>query len=168
MAADKFALAVALAAAFVGAQAPEFAQQYRQRAGGALEELKRIVARFEADAAQEGLTPAEGVRRLEANGDPLARERGEDMETILARTARLDAQLQAMASAGPLTRIAVMAEDFDPDVARGTLHAFEPAAPLTAEALAAAGLAAALGWTATRLLALPYRRRPPARPAASA
>ena len=49
---------VAAALGGVGAsQLPEFAQQYRQRLGGALEELTRIVAEFDASAARSQLTP---------------------------------------------------------------------------------------------------------------
>jgi hypothetical protein len=51
----RLALAIALIAGLVGSQGPEFAQQYRQRIGGALDELKRIVADFDDEAAREGL-----------------------------------------------------------------------------------------------------------------
>lgn len=43
---------------FTGAafsQAPEFTQQYYQRIGGALDELRTIVADFEFQASQNGL-----------------------------------------------------------------------------------------------------------------
>ena len=156
----RLALAIALIAGLIGSQGPEFAQQYRQRAGGALDELKRIVAEFEAEAAGEHLTPPEGVKRLEADSDPLARRRGEAIERTIVRESRLERQLDAMASAGPLKRLAVMVEDFDPEIARRTLDAYEPAAPLTFEALTAAGVAGVLGWTATHLIAWPLRRRP--------
>ena len=69
MLARRLALAIALVAAFVGSQGPEFAQQYRQRLGGALDEVRRSVVQFDAEAVSQGLTPAEGVRRLEASGD---------------------------------------------------------------------------------------------------
>ena len=155
----RVALAIAVLAALIGAQAPEFAQQYRQRAGGALDELKAIVVRFDAEAAEARVTPAEGVRRLEADADPLVRRRGEDMERIMARADRLEAFITATASAGPLKRLAVMAADFDPQIGRRTLDAYEPAAPLTAEALTAADVAGALGWGATHLAVWPFRRR---------
>jgi hypothetical protein len=57
MYARRFALAVAVLARLIGSQAPEFAQQYRQRLGGALEELNRIIAEFEAEVRAENLTP---------------------------------------------------------------------------------------------------------------
>jgi hypothetical protein len=46
----RLALAIAVLAGLIGSQGPEFAQQYRQRLGGALEELHRIIAEFDAEA----------------------------------------------------------------------------------------------------------------------
>jgi hypothetical protein len=157
----RLALATALIAGVIGSQGPEFAQQYRQRIGGALDELKRIVAEFDAEAARERMTPAQGVERLEANSDPLARARGENMAQTINRERRLEEQNDAMASAGPLKRLYVLVKDFDPQIARRTLDSFEPAAPLSLEAITAAALAAAWGWAATHLCAWPFRRRPP-------
>ena len=159
MLARRLALAVALIAGLIGSQGPEFAQQYRQRIGGALDELKRMVAEFNVETAREHLTPPQGLSRLEANSDPLARRRGEDMAQTIDRARRLEEQLEAMAAAGPLKRLYVMAKDFDPQIARGTLDNFEPATPLSLEAATAAGLAALWGWAATHLCAWPFRRR---------
>ena len=83
--------AIALIAGLIGSQGPEFAQQYRQRAGGALDELRRIVAGFDEQAASERLTQSEAVERLEAESDPLARRRGEDTACTIARAGRLQA-----------------------------------------------------------------------------
>jgi hypothetical protein len=159
MFANRLALAIALLAGLIGSQGPEFAQQYRQRLGGALEELTRIVADFDAESARANLTPAQGLNRLEENADPLARQRGEDMAETIDRADRLREQLQAMTAAAPLTRLYVMAKDFDPRIAQSALDNYEPAAPLTFEALATAGLAAVAGWLATHLFAWPLRRR---------
>jgi hypothetical protein len=159
MLARRLALAIALLAGLIGSQGPEFAQQYRQRLGGALEELNRIVSEFDAEVQRQNLTPAEGLKRLEDNSDPLARERGEDMGKAIARADRLDAQLQAMNSAGPLTRLYVVATRFDPEIARSALDNYEPAVPLSVGALTAGGLAALWGWMTTRLIAWPFSRR---------
>jgi hypothetical protein len=152
------ALAVALIAGLIGSQGPEFAQQYRQRIGGALDELERIVAGFDAEASRERLTPPQAIGRLEQNGDALARQRGQDMAATIARAGRLKEQLAATQSAPPLERLYLIAEDFDPEIARRTLDNFEPAAPLTVEALAIGALSAFIGWAAMRLIALPFRR----------
>jgi Protein of unknown function (DUF2937) len=159
MFARRFALAIAVLAGLIGSQGPEFAQQYSQRLGGALEELNRIIAEFDAEAQRQNLTPAEGLSRLEDNADPLARERGADMAEAIERAKRLSEQLRAIDSGGPLTRLYVVAGEFDPEIAQSTLDNYEPAAPLSVGALAAAGLAAFWGWAATHLIAWPLRRR---------
>ena len=159
MFARRLALAIAVLAGLIGSQGPEFAQQYRQRLGGALEELNRIVSEFDAEVRRQNLTRAEGLGRLEHNDDPLARERGEDMRKAIERATRLNEQIQAMNSAGPLMRLYVVATNFDPEIARSTLDNYEPAEPLSLAALAAGGLAALWGWAATLLIAWPFRRR---------
>lgn len=157
MFARRLALAIAVLAGLIGSQGPEFAQQYRERLGGALDELRRIIAEFDAEAQRERLTPPEAIRRLEQNGDPLARERGRDMAETMARADRLQDQLEAMQSAGPVRRLYVFAKDFDPEIAERTLENYEPATPLSLEAVAAGVLAAFWGWAATHLVALPFR-----------
>jgi hypothetical protein len=159
MLARRLALAIAVLAGLIGSQAPEFAQQYRQRLGGAFEELNRIVSEFDAEVRRQSLSRAEALKRLEDNSDPLARERGEDMDEAINRSDRLNQQIQAMNSAGPLMRLYVVAANFDPEIARSTLDAYEPAAPLSLGALTAGGLAALCGWAATRLVAWPFSRR---------
>ena len=158
MFARRLALAIALMAGLLGSQGPEFAQQYRQRIGGALEELNRIVAEFEGESARQHLTPSQAIVRLEQNDDPLARERGEDMAQTIKHAKRLQQQFDAMRSAGPLKRLYVMAEDFDPEIAQHTLDNYEPAAPTSFEGLAAAGLVGVWAWAATHLVAWPIRR----------
>ena len=37
----------------VASQGPEFSQQYRQRLGGAIDELKQVIARFDARCPRE-------------------------------------------------------------------------------------------------------------------
>ena len=137
MFARRLALAIAVLAGLIGSQGPEFAQQYRQRLGGALEELQRIVSEFDAEVRGQNLTRVEGLKRLEDNGDPLAHDRGEDMAQAIDRAKRLNEQIQAMNSAGSLGRLYVIAKTFDPEIARSTLDNYEPAEPLSLSALAA-------------------------------
>jgi Protein of unknown function (DUF2937) len=159
MLARRLALAIAVLAGLIGSQGPEFAQQYRQRLGGALEELNRIVAEFDREVQRQNLTRADALKRLEDNSDPLARERGEDMGRAIGRAQRLDKEIEAIASAGPLVRLYVVATNFDPEVARSTLDNYEPAEPLSIGALTAGGLAALWGWAAARLIAWLFTRR---------
>jgi hypothetical protein len=159
MLARRLALAIGILCGLLGTQWPEFSQQYRQRLGGALDELRRIVAAFDAEAASHSLTPGEGVARLKDNADPLARERGADIERDMAREARLERQIAELRDAGPLRRLIVMAGDLDAPTASQALSEFEPAVPVTAEALIVGGLALISGWGATHLCAWPIRRR---------
>jgi hypothetical protein len=118
----------------------------------------QMVSEFDAEVQRQNLTPAEALKRLEDNSDPLARERVEDMSKAIARAERLDEQIQAMNSAGPLMRLYVVATSFDPEIARSALDNYEPAEPLSLGALTAGGLAALCGWAATRLIAWPFSR----------
>jgi len=153
----RLATAIGLLFALIGMQAPEFTQQYRQRLGGALDEVKREIAVFDADAARQSITPVEAIARLEGNPDPLAQARGAAIETDIARRDRLRSALEAMSDAGPVQRIGAMAADFDPQIASDTLQNFEPAAPLTSEALLVGALALVIGWGATHVCAYPIR-----------
>jgi hypothetical protein len=159
MLARRLALAIAVLAGLIGSQAPEFAQQYRQRLGGALEELNRIVSEFDSEVQRQNLSRAEALKRLEDNSDPLARERGEDMDRAIERAKHLNQQIEAMNSAGPLMRLYVVATNFDPKIAQSTLDNYEPAEPLSLGALTAGGFAALWGWAATHLIAWPFSRR---------
>ena len=158
MFARRLASAIAVLAGLIGSQAPEFAQQYRQRLGGALEELNRIVSEFDAEVQRQNLSRAAALQRLEDSTDPLARERGEDMGEAIERAARLKEQIEAMNLASPLMRLYVVATNFDPEIARSTLDNYEPAEPLSVDALTAGGLAALWGWATTRLVAWPFSR----------
>ena len=155
----RLALAIGLLFALVGAQGPEFSQQYRQRLGGALNELNRIVAGFNADAARQSITPVEAIARLEGNPDPLAQARGEAIESDIARESRLERAYDDMLTTGTMKRLFAMIVDFDPAIASQTLQNFEPAVPITPEALLFAGMALIFGWAATHLCAWPIRRQ---------
>ncbi len=153
------ALAVGLASGIAASQAPEFAQQYRQRLGGAIDELQTVVSRFDVDARQYGLDRSAAIARLSGNVDPLAQKRAQDARLNAARLDELVAQRDAMMQAGPFKRVLVMASDPDPAVLRGTLDSFEPAVPVTTEGAATAAAGVAGGWAFIRLIALPFGRR---------
>ena len=155
----RLAVAIGLLFALIGTQGPEFSQQYRQRLGGALDELKRIVSTFNADAAKQSVTPVEAIARLEGNPDPLAQARGAAIEADIARRDKLQGALDAMQGAGPVQRLTAMAADFDPVIADDTFQNFEPAVPVTSEALLVGALALVIGWGGTHVCAWPIRRR---------
>ena len=157
----RLALCLGLALGFLASQGAEYGQQYRQRLGGAADELNRMLAEFDADAARLGLTREQGVARLLANADELARVRGERLREDGARAARLSRQLAAFETAGPLARLVVLARDFDAPVAARAWAAYEPAAPVTGEGLTLAAFGFLTGWGSLRFLGAVRRRAAP-------
>lgn len=155
----RLVFAVALLMATLASQLPEFAQQYRQRLGGAIDELNRMIAAFDADARDMAMSRDAGLERLKANADPFARQRAGQVEGDIARAQRLERQLQSFAEAGPFKRVALLARDHDPAIARRAFEAFEPAVPVTSEGLGAGLAGFALGWLGGRALIWPVQRR---------
>jgi hypothetical protein len=155
---NRFALFLALVIAIFSSQLPEFAQQYKQRLGGAIDELNHIIADFEADAAQQGMDRAEGIASLEANEDPFVRGRGVQMREIASRRDRLERQLHDLDTAQPIGELVALGENFDGGVAANVLSDFEPAVPVTSGGLLSALLGFAAGLAAIHLCAWPVRR----------
>jgi DUF2937 family protein len=155
----RLAVAIGLLFALIGAQLPEFAQQYRQRLGGALDELNRMIAEFDQEAKSQSLDREQGLERLRRNDDPLARERAAAIDQDIDREQRLERQRQAFLEAGPVRRLVVFVENFDPTTFEHAAREFEPAAPVTTEAFVVAGAALILGWSLTHICAWPIRRR---------
>lgn len=154
----RLSLAFALLVGVLASQFPEFAQQYRQRLGGAIDELQRIVADFDNDASQNRMTRAEGLEKLSTDKDNFVRTRGQRMKETEARLTRLKFQQEAFKTAGPFSRVVVMAEKFDSRIASQAYKDFEPAVPVTSEGVvtAIAGFFAGLGlW---KLLGWPVKR----------
>lgn len=155
----RLALMFGLFCGVAASQLPEFAQQYRQRLGGALDELTTLVDQFAAEAKGAGLDTKGAIAQLEANGDQLVRERGKSMEQTVARRDWLAGQKTRMQEAGPFARLLVFAQSYDSGIARRAWGDFEPAVPTTAEGFATAGAGALAGYGFLRILGAPFRRR---------
>lgn len=152
-------LATGLLAAVAGTQAPEFAQQYRQRLGGAIDELKGVLQRFDTDASAAGLDRGQALKRLSESSDGFTARHGAGMTQVTVRLARLEDQQRAFREAGPLWRLVVFAQSADPDITRNTWQDFEPATPVTAESFTIGGLAFFAGYGFIRAFAKPFHRR---------
>ncbi len=150
---------LALAFGVLASQLPEFAQQYRQRLGGAVDELNRIIGEFDADAARMQMDRSAGLDRLLRNADDFVRQRGEQIRTDAERLARLERQLQSYQEAGPFWRLATLARNYEPEIARRAAESFEPAVPVTSEGLIASATGFLLGWLGGRALIAPVQRR---------
>jgi hypothetical protein len=152
------AFGLGLLGGVVASQGPEYAQQYRQRLGGAIDELRRIVERFDADASANGHSRNGAVDRLKASPDNLVSRQGDAMRANVERLDRLERQRQAYVEAGPFQRVVVLARDGDLDLMEATYRDFEPAVPATQEGLVAAVIGLLAGWGVTLLIAALFRR----------
>ena len=131
------------------AQLPAFIQQYLQRLGGHVDEAHLSLSQIIA---------SENVRTLDAPTLQVL------TVSLQQRVSALEAGETAISSTSALLRPLVFLREFDMDIATATLHAFEPAVPLSAAGLiyALAGIVA--GWLFYELLKAPvgmvaHRRR---------
>jgi hypothetical protein len=132
----------AVVGAAVFSQAPNFLNQYRQALAQRLDEVVNLGRdlRVKAPADSAGL------------------------QMVLGREAELRAAQAAVSDAHPLTRPFAVVYHLDMSVFNVTVEKFVPSVPLTAEALAYAGLGLAFGILVARLpLAIGRRFAPPRR-----
>ena len=140
------ALSIGLLVGLTASQAPEFAQQYRQRLGGAIDALRLVVARFDENAAGSNLSREGAIAKLKAGPEPLVQGQGTVMGEVVDRLARLEGQRDAFAAAGPFNRLLVLVRDADPTLVRATYLDFEPAWPATSEGLVSGAGGFVAGW----------------------
>lgn len=151
-------MAFALFGGVVASQGPEFAQQYRQRLGGAIDELRRVVTRFDADAQATGQSRDAAIARLREDKETLVQRQGDAMRANAERLVRLEQYRMDYVSAGPFRRLGLLTRDADSDLVRQTYADFEPALPVTEEGLLSA-LAGFIGaWGVARLIGGLFRR----------
>lgn len=130
----RFALFLALVVGLAMTQLPEFVQQYRQRLGGAIDELAANVARFDSDSAQQGLTQSGGIDRLRANPDRFVRQRGDQEQENVVRLETLRTAQAAFRGEGQVAGLMTFVTHYDARVARGAFNEFAPAVPTSPEA----------------------------------
>jgi hypothetical protein len=155
----RIAVLIGLFFALVASQLPEYAQQYRQRLGGAIDELNMLIQRFETEAAQSGMDQQQGITHLQQSDDRFVQQRGDQMRDTIVRRDRLAQQSEDFAKAGPVGRMFVLAEDFDPQIAARAYQAYEPAIPTTSEGLIAGIVGFMFGGGLLHLIAWPLRRK---------
>ncbi|MGJ8528584.1 DUF2937 family protein [Maritalea sp.] len=158
-----FLLVGALAGGLTVSQYPEYAQQYHQRLGGAVQELSVVVENFDQDAASQGLTRSEALARYDASTDQFLIERGGSMSQTIARYNNLKAHQIALQNAGPVEEITAFAQHLDQKLLSDALNEYKPAVPFTPKGLTFAGIGLFIGWLMFRLVwglfAFPFRRR---------
>ena len=152
-----------LALAIVLSQFPEYAQQYTQRLGGAVDELRVITEDFDRAAAEGGLDRATALGRYEASNDDFLAGRGSSMTATFQRYDQLSTTLARIQNADAIERLQSLPAYLDTDIGRRTLESYKPAVPVTMEGILYAGGGFILGYLVLsglwRFLALPFRRR---------
>lgn len=124
-------VAAATVGGLLASQLPEFAQQYRQRLGGALEELRAVVAAFDADAGRNDLTRPQALAVYGRSDQPFLRDQAASVGGTIDRYEHLVEQRARLEAAPPLMRPVVTLSAPDRRVLRGTWGDFEPAVPVT-------------------------------------
>lgn len=144
-------------------QFPEYAQQYTQRLGGAVDELRVVTEDFDRAAEAAGLERGAALQRYQASSDSFLADRGESMERTFRRYAQLSETLDKIAGADPIERFKNLPFFLDTDIGRRTLENYQPAVPVTMEGLFYAAGGFGLGYLflsgLIRFLGLPFRRR---------
>jgi hypothetical protein len=116
-------------------QAPEFAQQYAQRLGGAIDELDRIVRHFDEDSRRSGYDRPGALALMGRNQEQLIRDQASRMSDTIDRLAKLRAQQSAMNQPGSFSRVAAFANGYDQDIASRTWRDFQFALPISVDAM---------------------------------
>jgi hypothetical protein len=124
---------LALLVAATSAQFPEYIPQYRQRLGGAVDELAAFVRRFDDDARASGLDRAQAVEQYRIQNNSFLDRRGIAVAETIDRYEQLQAHRQALNDAGPVGRLVTFVRGYQPDIAERALDDFEPAVPVTVE-----------------------------------
>ena len=117
---------VALCAA---SQFPEYSQQYVQRLGGAVDELRLEAAKFDASAAEVGMDRAAALDSMV--GSAFVEKRQADNRDMFARLGRLEAHYAVLKDASALARLRAISAFDDSRIAARAWDDFKPAVPLT-------------------------------------
>ncbi|TDW27034.1 DUF2937 family protein [Rhizobium azibense] len=139
-------IVMALLGGVVFSQGPEFAQQYRQRIGGALDELRKIVEAFDSQAVRNGLDRQEALSVYAASPEVFLRNQGDAMRRIFERYDRLSAQQRELLLEPPVTRPLVLLRRPDLTLATKTWNDFVPAVPVDLAGLIWGAAGCILGW----------------------
>jgi hypothetical protein len=150
--------------ALVLSQFPEYAQQYTQRLGGAVDELRIITADFDRAAEAGGLDRKGALDRYGQSQDQFLAEQGASMQYTFVRYEQLSATRDRIQNANAVERFQQLPAYLDTDIGWRTLENYQPAVPVTVEGLLYAGAGLLIGYLLVsgivRFIALPFRRRP--------
>ena len=144
-------------------QFPEYAQQYTQRLGGAVDELRVITEEFDRAAAAGGLDRNAALDRYVVSNDAFLAGQGTSMTATFQRYDQLSTTLSRIEGAGPVERLQSLPAFLDTDIGRRTLENYKPAVPVTMEGILYAGGGFILGYLILsglwRFASMPFKRK---------
>jgi len=152
-----------LALAVCFSQFPEYAQQYTQRLGGAVDVLRGEVARIDADAAANALSRAQYLERYTSAADPIFSNDGQNKLELIGRYETLQETLERITGASAMERFNLLPQFFDTEIGGRTLDNYKPAVPVTVEGFLYALFGFLLGYAVVSVIVsvvtLPWRWR---------
>ena len=140
-------------------QFPEYFQQYTQRLGGRLDEVKLQVKNLDTRAADIKLNRFQYIRRLMGSSDKIVRNEGETLGLLLGREIRYNKAYEVLHTSTSIWRAVHFAAHFDLDIGIPTIEAYRPAIPLTVEAGAYSCFGFCIGWLVVFIITGGRRRR---------
>lgn len=136
-------------------QAPEFAQQYKQRLGGAIGELTTIIQTFDEQANHSGLDRQAALNVYAMSQEDFLRQQGDGLRRSFTRYQSLSDQLADMSAASPILRPLIVATRPDQRIVASAWRDFVPALPISTAGIAWGGFGMLIGAIlATALAAL--------------
>src|SRR5262245_46982052 len=153
------AFVIGLLLGFMLSQTHETAHHERQRLGGAVDELQRIVQQFDEDSRRAGYDRSSALRLMAGNSEQIVRDQASRMGEVITRYGHLRAQEEAFRTGGPFARLSAFVLDFDRPLVQRTLQAYEPAVPVTPEGLLLAGGGFLLAYLLLPIFGESWRRR---------
>ncbi len=152
-------LATMIAGGALFSQSPEFAQQYKQRIGGALEELSTVVADFDRDAKASEMSRSEALTVMSHSKDQLIQNRARSMRKAINRFGYLTQQKAQLDKAGPLAGPLYVLQYPDQKLMSDAWADYKPAIPVTIAGATYGGFGALIFGFFARLFVLPFKRR---------
>lgn len=144
----------------VGGMVPGFVAQYKQRLGGALDQVLKDLKPFQEIAKQYHNGSLETLIRHHLNSsDATFRDEGAGIAKMVETAQRLNEAMQSM-QGNLLSQVKYLARRADPDMLHATWTAFTPSFSFTLEGLMVAGAVGFGLWAVVMLLIAIVRRMP--------
>ncbi len=112
-------------------QAPEFAQQYKQRLAGAIDELTTIIQAFDEQANHAGLDRQAALNVYSTSQESFLRQQGDALRRSFMRYQSLSDQLEDLSAASPILGPLMIARQPDQRIVASAWHDFVPGLPVS-------------------------------------